>query len=75
MTLIRVVVRDRERMVEVGAIDFPRLPESEQRISSAEAVFEPARQAGRLASRTEKMSKRDQEPREAIRSLVQRCDV
>ncbi len=73
--LRRVVVRDRERIVEVSTIDFLRLLEGEQRIQSAEAVFELARQAGRLASRTEKMSKHDQEPREAIRRLVQRRDV
>src|SRR5260370_1502868 len=37
--LKRVVVRDRERIVEISALDFLSILEAEQRIQSAEAVF------------------------------------
>ena len=73
--LKRVVVRDRDRMVEISTLDFLRLLEGEQRIQSAEAVFELARQAGRLASRAEKLSGHDQATAEAIRQLVRRRDA
>ena len=41
--------------------------EAEQRIQSAEQVFELAAKAGRLPSRTEKMSGHDEATRAAIR--------
>src|SRR5260370_12678337 len=58
--LKRVVVRDRERIVEISALDFLSILEAEQRIQSAEAVSALAEQAGRLASREEEMSRYDQ---------------
>ena len=45
--LKRVVVRDRERIVELSTLDFLRIFEAEQRIQSAEQVFELAAKAGR----------------------------
>jgi hypothetical protein len=73
--LKRVVVRDRDRIVEISTLDFLMLLESEQRIQSAEAVFELARQAGRLASRAQKLGGHDEATSEAIRQLVQRREV
>jgi hypothetical protein len=70
--LRRVVVRDRERIVEISTLDFLTILETEQRIQSAEAVFALAEQAGRLASRAEKMSAYDEATRTAIRQLVAR---
>jgi len=68
--LKRVVVRDRERIVELSTLDFLRILEAEQRIQSAEQVFELAAKAGRSPSRIEKMSGHDEATRAAIRGLV-----
>ncbi len=73
--LRRVVVQGRARIVEISTLDFLTLLEAEQRIQSAEAVFERARQAGRTASRAEKLSRHDEPTREAIRQLVRKRDV
>jgi hypothetical protein len=70
--LKRVVVRDRERIVELSTLDFPRILEAEQRIQSAEQVFELAAKAGRFPSRAEKTSARDEATRAAIQGLVKR---
>lgn len=70
--LRRVVVRDRGRIVEISTLDFLRILEAEQRIQSAEQVFELAANAGRSASRIEKLSAQDEATREAIQSLVRR---
>ena len=45
--LRRVVVRDRDRIVELSTLDFLRILEAEQRIQSADQVFELAEKAGR----------------------------
>ena len=68
----RVVVRDRERIVELSTLDFLRILEAEQRIQSAEQVFELAAKAGRFPSRAEKMSRHDEATRAAIAGLVTR---
>jgi len=73
--LKRVVVRDREKIVELSTLDFLRILEVEKRIQSAELVFELAEQAGRLPSRAEKMSFHDETTRTAIQSLVRRRDT
>ena len=73
--LRRVVVRDRERIVELSTLDFLRILEAEQRIQSAEQVFELAARAGRLPSRAEKMSAHDEATRAAIQALVTRPKV
>ena len=70
--LKRVVVRDRERIVELSTLDFLRILEAEQRIQSAEQVFELAAKAGRFPSRTEKMKEHDDVTRSAIQGLVKR---
>ena len=70
--LKRVVVRDRERIVELSTLDFLRILEAEQRIQSAEQVFELAAKAGRLPSRAEKMSGHNAATSAAIRGLVKR---
>jgi len=64
--LKRVVIRDRERIVEISTLDFLTILEAEQRIQSAQAVFDLAAQVGRLASRTEKLSGHDEATRAAI---------
>jgi hypothetical protein len=70
--LKRVVVRDRERIVELSTLDFLRILESEQRIQSAEQVFELAAKAGRAASRVEKLATHDAVTRDSLRQLVER---
>jgi hypothetical protein len=70
--LKRVVVRDKERIVELSTLDFLRILEAEQRIQSAEQVFELAAKAGRLPSRVEKMSAHDEATRSAIQGLLKR---
>jgi hypothetical protein len=70
--LKRVVVRDRQRIVEISTLDFLRVLEAEQRIQSAEQVFELAALAGREASRVEKLGAQDAATRAAIRELVRR---
>jgi len=70
--LKRVVVRDRSRIVEVSTLDFLRILEAEQRIQSAEQVFELAEKAGRFPSRAEKMPMHDAVTRAAIQDLVKR---
>jgi len=47
--LKRVVVRDRERIVEISTLDFLNILEAEHRIQSAEQVFELAAHSGRMA--------------------------
>ena len=70
--LKRVIVRDREKIVELSTLDFLRILEAEQRIQSAELVFELAAQAGRSPSRTEKISLHNERTRSAIQELVRR---
>jgi hypothetical protein len=72
--LRRIVVRERERIVELSTLDFLRILEAEQRIQSAEQVFASAAMAGRNPSRTEKMSSQDEPTRAAIQNLVRRRD-
>ncbi len=68
--LKRVTVRDRDRIVELSTLDFLRILESEQKIQSADQVFEIAAQAGRNASRVEKLPGHDEETRRALLELV-----
>jgi hypothetical protein len=70
--LKRVVVRDRERIVELSTLDFLRILEAGQRIQSAEQVFELAAKAGRVPSRAEKFPGHDEATRSAIQALVKR---
>jgi hypothetical protein len=70
--LKRIIVRDRERIVELSTLDFLRILEAEQRIQSAEQVFELAAKGGRIPSRAEKMSGHNETTRMAIQELVKR---
>jgi hypothetical protein len=66
----RVVVREREKIIELGTMDFLKLLEAERRIQSAEAVFERALAAGRSPSRVEKFGEHDHSMREAVRDTL-----
>ncbi|MEO8925845.1 MAG: hypothetical protein ABI306_01665 [Caulobacteraceae bacterium] len=68
--LRRVVVRDRERIVELSTMDFLRILEAEHRIQSADQVFELARQAGRNPSRAEKLPDHNAAIIEAVHELL-----
>jgi hypothetical protein len=70
--LRRIIVRDRARIVELSTLDFLRILEAEQRIQSAEQVFDMAAQAGRVPSRVEKMGGHDEATRAEIRELLKR---
>lgn len=70
--LRRIVVRDRQRIVELSTLDFLRILEAGQRIQSAEQVFDLAARAGRSPSRVEKLARHDDTTREAIQGLIQR---
>ncbi len=73
--LKRVVVRDRTRIVELSTLDFLRILEAEQRIQSAEQVFELAEKAGRIPSRVAKLDAQDEATRAAVQGLVKRRDI
>lgn len=68
--LRRVTVWDRARIVELSTLDFLRVLEAERRIQSAEELFRRAAEAGRMASRVEKLASQDAATREAVRRLV-----
>jgi hypothetical protein len=68
--LRRVSVRDRTRIVEVSTLDYLRLLEAEQRIQSADELFQRAAEAGRMASRVERLAAEDQTTRNAVRRLI-----
>ncbi len=52
----RIVVREKEKIVEITAMDFLKLLEEERRIQSADAVFDRAQAAGRTPSKIEKFA-------------------
>lgn len=66
----RIVVRERERIVELSTMDYLKLLEAERRIQSADAVFERALEAGRTPSRAEKFAEHDPALREAARGIL-----
>ena len=70
--LRRVIVRDRTRIVELSTLNFLNILEAEQRIQSAEQMFELTAQVGRRPLRRGKMSGHDEATRVAIRGLVKR---
>lgn len=70
MVLRRVVVRDKERIIEVSTMDFLRILEAEKRIQSSERIFDVAAQAGRNPSRVEKMPGHDEHVRDAVRDVL-----
>jgi hypothetical protein len=66
----RIVVREREKIIELTTMDFLILLETEQRIQSAEAVFDRALAAGRTPSRVEKFADHDPSIRDAVRDTL-----
>lgn len=66
----RIVVRERDRLVELSTMDFLRLLEEERRIQSADAVFERALAAGRSPGRHEKLGEHAPAIREAVRDIL-----
>jgi hypothetical protein len=68
--LRRILVRDKERIVELSTMDFLRILEAEHRIQSAGQVFTAAEQAGRIPSRAEKLTDLDSETIVAAQKLV-----
>ena len=66
----RIVVQDRERIVELTTMDFLRLLEQEARIQSADAVFQRAIEAGRIPSRVEKFADHEPSIRDAVRNTL-----
>jgi hypothetical protein len=65
----RIVVQERDKIIELTTLDFLMLLEEEQRIQSAEAIFDRAVAAGRTPSRVGKFG--DHDP--AIRRSGTRC--
>jgi hypothetical protein len=66
----RITVRERSKIIELTTMDFLKLLEAEQRIQSAEAVFERALAAGRMPSRAEKFSEHDPAIRDVVRDTL-----
>jgi hypothetical protein len=66
----RIVVRKRERIVEIGTMDFLTLLEAERHIQSADAVFDRVLAAGRTPSREEKFGEYDPALRDAVRDTL-----
>ena len=66
----RLVVRERERIIELSTMDFLKLLEAEQRIQSADAVFDRALAAGRTPSRAEKFGDHDPDLRQAVQDIL-----
>ena len=66
----RIVVRERERIIELSTMDYLKLLEAEQRIQSADAVFDRALAAGGAPSRVEKFGEHDPALREAVRDTL-----
>jgi hypothetical protein len=72
--LRRIEIRDKERIVELSTMDFLRILETERRIQSADHVFDMVLEAGRNASRVEKLPTHSDATSEAIRALLRRGD-
>jgi hypothetical protein len=66
----RVLVRERDKIVELSTMDFLRLLEAERRIQSADAVFERALAAGRTPSQAEKLGAQPIALQKAVRETL-----
>lgn len=66
----RVIVRDRDRIIELSTMDLLKILEAERRIQSADAVFDRALAAGRTPPRAEKFGDHDPALREAVRDTL-----
>lgn len=68
--LRRIVVRERAKVIEITTMDFLSLLEEENRIQSADAVFERALAAGRSPSRAGKFADHEPAIRDAVRQTL-----
>jgi hypothetical protein len=66
----RIVVQERDKIIELTTLDFLTLLEEEQRIQSAQAVFDRAIEAGRTPSRAGKFGDHDPSIRDAVRDTL-----
>jgi hypothetical protein len=66
----RVIVRERDKIIELSTMDFLKLLEAEQHIQSADAVFDRALAAGRNPSRVEKFGEHDLSLRQAVQDTL-----
>jgi hypothetical protein len=66
----RIIVRERDKIIELTTMDFLLLLEAERRIQSADMVFDRALAAGRTPSRVEKFSDHDPAVRDAVRDTL-----
>lgn len=71
----RIVVRERERLIELSTMDFLKVLESEQRIQSADAVFARALAAGRTPGRHEKLPQHDPAVRDAAHEVLRNATL
>jgi hypothetical protein len=71
--LRRIEIRDKERIVELSTMDLLRILEAERRIQSAEHIFDIVQEAGRNASRVEKLRGHADATSEAIRGLFEKA--
>ncbi|MBY0329853.1 MAG: hypothetical protein K2X49_04200 [Acetobacteraceae bacterium] len=69
----RLVVVDPDRLILLTTWDYLRQLEQAQRIQSADAVIEAARQAGRNPPRRDIWSQHDPEIRDAVRGAIERA--
>ena len=67
----RLTVRDPDKIIEISTMDFLKMLEGEQRIQSADAVFERALSMGRSASQVEKLGEHDPSLRLAVLEILQ----
>ncbi len=68
--LRRIVVREKDRIIELSTMDFLRLLEAEGRIQSADAVFQMAVEGGRSPSNVQHLARQSEELRATIAGLV-----
>jgi hypothetical protein len=66
----RISVNQPDLIIEMTTMDLLRALEKEQRINSADAVFERAEKAGRTPSRVEKFADHDPAIRDAVRDTL-----
>jgi hypothetical protein len=66
----RIVVQERDKIIELTTLDFLTLLEEEQRIQSAQAIFDRAVAAGRTPSRAGKFGDHDPAIRDAVRDTL-----
>ena len=66
----RIIVQERDKIIELTTLDYLTLLEDVQRIQSASAIFDRAIAAGRVPSRVEKFADHDKLIRDAVRDTL-----